>query len=128
MRGGPTACCLRRSFRALRREHSTLLFDEGKSARAELEPLLLLLLERRCSPSPREIYHVLQYSCLFHAQAMLSPEMQQEMDDFKREEREAKAESKAEKARVKEEKSSQSTETSKTFKRAAGRVRRGSRS
>ncbi|CAM9499235.1 unnamed protein product, partial [Hapterophycus canaliculatus] len=54
------------------------------------------------------------HSLLFAAElpgfkALLSPSMQKEMDEFKREEREAKAELKAEKARVKEEKPPRST-------------------
>eukprot|EP00903_Cladosiphon_okamuranus_P011070 g10450.t2 len=58
------------------------------------------------------------HSLLFAAElpgfkAMLSLEMQKEMDEFKRQERDAKAESKAEKARAKEERSSTSTKSAK---------------
>eukprot|EP00752_Nemacystus_decipiens_P009391 g8394.t1 len=69
------------------------------------------------------------HSLLFAAElpgfkAMLSPEMQEEMDEFKRQERDAKAESKAEKARVKEEKSSKSAKRAKQDQRGApGRLR-----
>lgn len=70
------------------------------------------------------------HSLLFAAElpgfkAMLSPEMQKEMDEFKRQERDAKAETKAEKARVKEEKSSKSAQSAKQVKRGEARRSRG---
>lgn len=67
---------------------------------------------------------------VFDVQAMLSPEMQKEMDEFKRQERDANAESKAEKARVKEKESSKPTQSAKQVHRGApgrpqGRASRG---
>lgn len=59
------------------------------------------------------------------AQAMLSPEMQKEMDEFKRQERDAKAESKAQKAQAKEEKSSKSTQSANQVKPGAAARQRG---
>lgn len=61
----------------------------------------------------------------FDVQAMLSPEMQKEMDEFKRQERDAKAESKAEKTRGKKEKSSKSTQKAKQVKRGDATRSRG---
>lgn len=52
-------------------------------------------------------------------QAMLSPEIQLEMDEFRREEREAKAEAKAEKTRAKDEKSSNPTPKAKKGQQSA---------
>lgn len=50
---------------------------------------------------------------------MLPPEMQLEMDEFRREERGAKAEAKAEKARAKDEKSSKAVPKAKKGQRSA---------
>ena len=64
---------------------------------------------------------VILAACL---QAMLSPEIQLEMDEFRREEREAKAETKAEKARTKAYKSSKSAKAKKNQRSAVVRPRR----
>lgn len=50
---------------------------------------------------------------------MLSPEIQLEMDEFRREEREAKAEAKADKTRAKDEKSPTAAPKAKKDRRSA---------
>ena len=141
MLGGPTACCLRRSYRALRRALQVLsvcrvrkypCFHKSDSLFADILSLangVSCVCAKKAFLLRTKGWLCAMTTIIFHAQAMLSPEMQREMDEFKREEREAKAESKAEKARVKEEKSPKPTKKATTVKReAATRVRGRARS